>query len=147
MKYYEGMKEPWKRFEATEEDWNDGEWQRDNAITTPSRLAEIIRLTDNQVSMIVAAIEGGKPMRITPYYASLMGKNPTSVNEKGESIDSRVNAVFTQAVPTPAHYLFQAGVPDTMAEGSRSFGSAYQRYLTRLTCIVSQTTEITTVWD
>lgn len=129
MDYYEGIKEPWKKFGVDQSTWEDPIWQRSNAIENPSDLAEIIQLTSRQVDLIGETLAKGKKMRVLPYNVALMGENPTGVDAEGKSIDDKVNAVFTQGVPTPAHYLFNAGSHDPMAEGSRSIGAAYQRYV------------------
>ncbi|MBN1896667.1 MAG: KamA family radical SAM protein [Candidatus Aenigmarchaeota archaeon] len=130
MEYYLGREDPWKEFGASEEQWKDWRWQRSNVITSPQELSGYIDLSDSQIGMIENTIKSGKPMRITPYYTSLMGRNPTSV-EGGLSIGYNVNGVFLQAVPTPDMYLMKAGTPDPMSEGSRSAGAFYQRYVDR----------------
>ncbi|MEA2036079.1 MAG: hypothetical protein U9O94_01115, partial [Nanoarchaeota archaeon] len=97
MKYYQGIEEPWKLFNSTEENWRDPKWQRDNAIEDPSTLAKFIHLTINQVKMMDTAIRKGKPMRLLPYTISLMEDNPTNVDSEGKSIDDSVNSIFVEA--------------------------------------------------
>ncbi len=129
MEYYTGIEEPWKRFGVDQITWENPAWQRQNAIENPSDLAKVVRLTPRQVELIDSALGRGKKMRVLPYSVALMGDNPTGVDTEGISIDDKVNAIFTQGVPTPAHYLFNVGSEDPMAEGSRSIGAAYQRYV------------------
>jgi lysine 2,3-aminomutase len=132
MKYATGIAEPWTRFGVGEDEWRDWRWQSRNAFTDPGKLAEFLHLNDMQNSMVREAVRRGKKMRIPPYDVALMGDNPT------HSISDRINGVFIQAVPTPAHYLFRAGAKDPMAEGSRSYGAAYQRYPNRVALMVSK---------
>jgi KamA family protein len=139
MEYYNGWKEPWKAFGATTEEWNDWHWQLKNRIEKPSSMREIDELffTEKQMKMMEESWSKGKPMRVTPYYLSLMGNNPTGVDPDGMSISDDINAVFVQAVPIPAYHLFRAGDKDPMAEGSRSVGAAYQRYVNRIAFMFS----------
>lgn len=123
---------PWESFNVTEERWKDWNWQYQNPITTASALSEHIHLTGTQKEMIDSSISSGKKMRITPYYLSLMGKNPTNVDNKGHSIGSNVNHIFLQSVPVPAHYILKAGYEDPMGEDPRSFFAVYERYPDRV---------------
>ncbi|MBN2330602.1 MAG: KamA family radical SAM protein [Candidatus Aenigmarchaeota archaeon] len=138
MEYRTGIKEPWKRFGATEEDWHNWRWQARNSFTDPDQLSEFLGLTDLQAKMVSDSVDRGKRMRIPPYDAALMGPNPTGVDKRGNSISNRINGVFLQGVPTPAHHLFKAGQRDPMAEGSRSYGAVYQRYPDRVALFVSK---------
>ena len=87
-------REPWKDFNATEEQWKDWKWQASNSVTDVDQLADHIRLSEKQAGMIRNTIRDGKPMRITPYYISLMGENPTGVGPDGKDFSGRVNPVF-----------------------------------------------------
>jgi len=137
MEYYVGIEAPWERFNASKKEWEDWRWQLRNSITSSHELAKHVSLTGRQMEMIQASIDNGKKMRISPYYASLMGENPTGIDRGKRSVRNSVNSVFIQSVPTPAHYLFKAGVPDPMSEGSRSAGAAYQRYPDRVALMAS----------
>src|SRR5690606_26871713 len=71
--------ELWKN--VTPEQWNDAGWQRKNSIRSVDQLKRVVRLTDHQESEIRRTIgtlrqEGKEPLRITPYYASLMQEDP-----------------------------------------------------------------------
>jgi lysine 2,3-aminomutase len=73
--------ELWK--DVTPEQWNDPAWQRKNSIRSVDQLKKVIRLTDHQEAEIRRTIgtlrqEGKEPLRITPYYASLVQKDPFS---------------------------------------------------------------------
>ncbi len=133
---YAGFEKSWEEFGVDEKTWKDPSWQVRNSIRRPEELSLYVDLSDAQIGMIGRAIKSGKPMRITPYYASLMGKNPTGV-EHCVSVSDDVSGIFVQSVPTPAHYLFKAGMPDPMSEGSRSVGAAYQRYVDRVALMSS----------
>ncbi len=135
----------WK--DVTPEQWNDPLWQDRNAIKEVDQLKEIVKLNDYQVEALKETIEklraeGKDPMRITPYYASLMQEdpfNPTMM--EGEKEEMRLDPIFLQSVPTPAHNLFpNTGVEAAMAEGSRSYGAAYQRYPNRVALFIAENT-------
>ncbi len=136
MDYYEGIGQPWEMFGVDEATWRNPNWQTGHSIRDPKLLSLYVDLEDAQVEMIGRAIKSGKPMKIPPYYAALMGSNPTGVIA-GKSVSDDVSGVFVQSVPTPAYYLFKAGVPDPMSEGTRSAGAAYQRYVDRVALMSS----------
>ncbi len=86
--------------------------------------------------------QGKEPMRITPYYASLMSEDPFHPQlEEGEKPEKRLDPIFWQSVPTPANLLFpDTGVEGAMSEGTRSYGAAYQRYPNRVALFVAENT-------
>ncbi|MBI2874957.1 MAG: lysine 2,3-aminomutase [Firmicutes bacterium] len=59
------------RENTREEDWRDWRWQLRNAVTTISRLAEIIRLTPVESGSLKRVLRETF-LSITPYYAGLM---------------------------------------------------------------------------
>lgn len=133
--------------DVTDEEWNDPAWQKRNAIRTIDQLSQVIRLTDHQRSEISRTIDvlrsqGKEPLRITPYYASLMQEYPFNpVFAEGEKDSMRLDPIFWQSVPTPANLLFQdTGKEGLMEEGSRSYGAAYQRYPNRVALFVAENT-------
>ncbi|MHC1733973.1 MAG: KamA family radical SAM protein [Bacteroidales bacterium] len=136
--------ELWK--DVTPEQWNDPAWQRKNSIRSIDQLKKVIRLTDHQEAEIRRTIgtlrhEGKEPLRITPYYASLMQKDPFNPVFFGELSKKRLDPIFWQSVPTPANLMFpDAGVEGAMSEGSRSYGAAYQRYPNRVALFVAENT-------
>ncbi len=135
----------WK--DVTENQWNDPIWQRKNSIKSVEQLSKVIKLTEFQRSEIQRTIDvlrqqGKEPMRLTPYYASLMQEDPFNpVMLEGEKPETRLDPIFWQSVPTPANLLFpDTGKEGSMKEGSRSFGAAYQRYPNRVALFVAENT-------
>ncbi len=135
----------WENVSETE--WNDPIWQDKNSIKDVEHLNKVIKLNNYQKSEIKRVIsqmksEGKEPMRITPYYASIMQYdvfNPKMY--PGEKEEIRLDPIFLQSVPTPAHLLFpNTGVEDAMDEENRSYGAAYQRYPNRVALFVAENT-------
>ncbi|MBP9019126.1 MAG: hypothetical protein KBG04_04825, partial [Bacteroidales bacterium] len=123
--------ELWKN--VSDKDWNDPLWQQKNSIKTVEQLSKVITLTDYQKKEIERTVstlisQGKEPLRITPYYASLIQEDPFHpILPKGEKPEKRLDPIFWQSVPTPANLLFpDTGIEGAMAEGSRSYGAAYQ---------------------
>lgn len=132
---------------VTDGQWNDPKWQLKNSIRSVDQLKKVIRLNPYQQSEIERTIialkrQGKDPMRITPYYASLMHEDPFHpVMLPGEKAEKRLDPIFWQCVPTPANLLFpNTGLEGAMSESSRSFGAAYQRYPNRLALFVAENT-------
>lgn len=135
----------WKN--VSKEQWNDAQWQMQNSIKTVEQLKKVIKLNAYQEKEIERTLtslknEGKEPLRITPYYASLIQADPFHPtllpNEKSEK---RLDPIFWQSVPTPANLLFpNTGIECAMSEGSRSFGAAYQRYPNRVALFVAENT-------
>lgn len=134
----------WK--DVTEEQWNDPSWQRKNSIRSVDQLKRVIKLNDHQEAEIRRTIatlrqEGKEPLRITPYYASLMQEDPFNPVFFGDVSKKRLDPIFWQSVPTPANLMFpDAGVEGAMSEGSRSYGAVYQRYPNRVALFVAENT-------
>jgi len=133
--------------DVTEEEWQDAQWQMKNAIRTVDQLKKVIRLNDYQVAEIERTIvalkqQGKEPFRMTPYYALLMQADPFHPKMlPGEKEEQRLDPIFWQSVPTPAHLLFpDTGIEGAMSEGSRSFGAVYQRYPNRVALFVAENT-------
>ncbi len=131
----------------TESQWKDANWQKKNSIRGVEQLAKVIELNDYQKSEIERTVktlknQGKEPLRITPYYASLMCSDPFHPEMlDGEKSYKRLDPVFWQSVPTPANLLFpDTGAEGAMCESSRSFGAAYQRYPNRLALFVAENT-------
>ncbi len=137
--------EVWK--DVTDEQWNDPHWQLRNSIFTVEKLKKVILLNEYQEKEIQRTLEtlkaeGKEPLRITPYYASLMNEDPFNpVLLPGEKSKNRLDPIFWQSVPTPANLLFpDTGMEGAMCEGSRSYGAAYQRYPNRVALFVTENT-------
>lgn len=136
--------ELWK--DVTDEEWNDPKWQKKNSIRTVDQLTRVITLGSYQEAEIRRTVgtlraEGKEPLRISPYYASLMQEDPFNPVSFGEVSKKRIDPVFWQSVPTPANLMFpDAGVEGAMSEGSRSYGAAYQRYPNRVALFVAENT-------
>ena len=137
--------ELWK--DVTEEQWNDTNWQLKNSIRSVDQLKKVIKLNPFQADEIERTLvalknEGKEPLRITPYYASLMQEDPFHpVMLSGEKSKKRLDPIFWQSVPTPANLLFpDTGVEGAMDEGSRSYGAVYQRYPNRVALFVAENT-------
>jgi lysine 2,3-aminomutase len=62
---------------ASISDWSNWQWQLRNSIYTASQLQGIIRLSYDEIKAMCRACTG-LPLRITPYYASLMEKEDPS---------------------------------------------------------------------
>jgi hypothetical protein len=56
---------------ATEKDWSSWNWQIRNSITNIEQLKRICNLTDSEIKPI-SDKNNSLPLRITPYYASLI---------------------------------------------------------------------------
>ncbi len=147
--FYEPRKfneiELWKCI--SEKQWYDPKWQIKNSLRTVEQLARVIKLNKRQQESIHNTLEimkqqGKEPMRITPYYASLMQADPFHPEMlPGEKQHKRLDPIFWQSVPTPANLLFpDTGIEGAMGEESRSYGAAYQRYPNRVALFVAQNT-------
>ncbi|HNW89899.1 MAG TPA: KamA family radical SAM protein [Bacteroidales bacterium] len=147
--FYEPRKfnsiELWKNL--TDEQWYNAAWQTKNSIRSIEQLKKVIKLNKFQETEIERTLktlksQGKEPLRITPYYATLMHEDPFHpVLLPGEKAEKRLDPVFWQSVPTPANLLFpNTGVEGAMSEGSRSYGAAYQRYPNRVALFVAENT-------
>jgi lysine 2,3-aminomutase len=56
---------------TTIDSWNDWKWQLRNAITSIDELKKILKLSEKEI-MAINNLKGRLPMRITPYFASLI---------------------------------------------------------------------------
>ena len=135
----------WKN--VTDEQWNDANWQLKNSIRSVEQLKKVIKLNSLQVKEIERVVqtlesEGKDPLRITPYYATLMHEDPFHPEMlPGEKAEKRLDPIFWQSVPTPANLLFSdTGIEGAMSEGSRSYGAVYQRYPNRVALFVAENT-------
>jgi lysine 2,3-aminomutase len=137
--------EPWK--DVRDEQWNDPKWQMKNTIRSVHQLKQVIQLNDHQEKEIARTLstlrkQGKEPMRITPYYATIMQADPFNPQLlPGEKPKKRLDPIFWQSVPTPANLLFpDTGAEGAMSESTRSYGAAYQRYPNRVALFVAENT-------
>lgn len=84
-----------KHFRASEEDWNDYRWHLRHVIRSSSQLEVLIKLKKEEKEAIDKAREGNLPFGITPYYVSLMDREPHR---------QRDHAVRAQVIP-PLDYV------------------------------------------
>lgn len=135
----------WKNI--SDDQWNNPDWQKCNSIRSVDQLKKVITLSSYQAGAIqktldTLRLEGKEPLRITPYYTTLMNKDPFHPDLLPlEQPKHRLDPIFWQCVPTPANLLFpDTGIEDAMHEGKRSFGAAYQRYPNRVALFVAENT-------
>jgi lysine 2,3-aminomutase len=57
--------------QATTDSWNDWKWQLRNSITNLEELKKIMKLSDKEI-LAINNLKGRLPLRITPYFASLI---------------------------------------------------------------------------
>lgn len=130
----------------TDKEWFNPKWQQQNSIRDVRQLKQVIKLLPHQLKSIAETVitlnkQGKEPLRITPYYASLMQADPFHPQIFGEYNKKRLDPVFWQSVPTPANLLFpDAGKEALMKEHKRSYGAAYQRYPNRVALFVAENT-------
>lgn len=119
---------------STPNDWSSWQWQIKNSITSTAQLNKLISLSDEEIKP-----EEGKndnlPLRITPYYASLLRSNairkavvPTfyeMINSEGEASDP-LSEEHDSPVPNIVHRY-----PDRVLFLVTGFCSTYCRYCTR----------------
>ena len=132
---------------VSENDWYDARWQIKNSIRNVDQLKEVIQLSPYQEYEINRTVsimksEGKDPLRISPYYASLMHEDPFFPAWPHNLISrKKIDPIFWQSVPTPANLLFpDAGPEGAMKEADRSYGAAYQRYPNRVALLVAPNT-------
>lgn len=124
--------------EASEEEWNDWRWQARHRIRTLAQLERLFVLSDDERAA-VARLSGGLPVGITPYYASLMGREDPQeplrrthipvgdefVTTPGEAADP-LGEDHDTVVPGLVHRY-----PDRVLFLVTGFCSTYCRYCTR----------------
>ncbi|MHC1703340.1 MAG: KamA family radical SAM protein [Tenuifilaceae bacterium] len=123
---------------ATEKDWNSWQWQVKNGITSINQLRQILNLTQEEL-LAIDNDHYSLPLRITPYYASLLSTEDPSqalrrtmvptISEltmtRGECADP-LGEEHHSPVPNLVHRY-----PDRVLFLSTGFCSAYCRYCTR----------------
>lgn len=123
---------------VSEKDWNSWQWQIKNSYTSLKQLSKILNLSDSEVKP-EKDLSDALPVRITPYYASLLDKN-----NPGQALRRSVVPVFEEFIVSPGE------ASDPLSEGHTSpvpnivhrypdrvlflvtgFCSTYCRYCTR----------------
>ena len=124
--------------ESTPADWSSWSWQVKNSITTTAQLNKIIRLSDEEIKPIDGRNDT-LPLRITPYYASLLAHSSPSdairksvvptfyemIAGEGEASDPLSEEHYSP-VPNIVHRY-----PDRVLFLVTGFCSTYCRYCTR----------------
>ncbi len=123
---------------ADEKDWFNWKWQLSHSITSAAQLGRIVDLTEDELRAVSG--EGGMlPLRITPYYASLLSKEdphqplrrcvvPVTAEHRrcfGEAEDP-LHEEHDSPVPGLVHRY-----PDRVLFLATGFCSTYCRYCTR----------------
>jgi len=123
---------------ANAESWNDWRWQLRNSFTTAEALSRVMTLTGDEINTL-NRLKGRLPLRITPYYLSLIYDSgpwsplrrtmiPTSdelIITDAEKADP-LNEMGSSPVPGIVHRY-----PDRALFTVTQFCSSYCRYCTR----------------
>ena len=124
--------------EASERDWNNWHWQLRNSVTTIQKLSKFLDLSVNEIRP-AQAINDTLPIRITPYYLSLLDKYKADqplrksvvpvfdefLVSRGEASDP-LSESHHSPVPNIVHRY-----PDRVLFLVTGFCSTYCRYCTR----------------
>ncbi len=123
---------------AGDDVWNDWTWQLRHSVTRRDQLARFIRLTDREAGA-AALLAGRLPLRITPYYLSLIDSNdsgdpirrmmvptPDELQTWPEERSDSLNEQGSTPVPGLIHRY-----PDRVLFLVTQFCSSYCRYCTR----------------
>lgn len=141
---------------TSENEWNDWKWQLSHSIMSADALQRFVDLTDEERSAISGI--GCFPMRITPYYLSLIdGKNPEQPIRKTmiPRVQEHIKGFGEMADPLAEdHHSPVPGIvhryPDRVLFLCTGFCSAYCRYCTRSRMVGNERTIhtfSTSVWD
>lgn len=123
---------------ATEADWSNWHWQIRNSIVSLEQIKRIVKLTHGEYSGIVKHTSG-LPLRITPYYASLISRD-----DPAQALRRTVVPVGDEHLVTPGEAQDPLGeegqspvqglvhrYPDRVLFLTTGFCSTYCRYCTR----------------
>ncbi|HTX87359.1 MAG TPA: KamA family radical SAM protein [Bacteroidales bacterium] len=124
--------------EASEKDWCNWHWQLKNSVTTLEQLSRFLRLSENEIRP-KTGVNDSLPVRITPYYLSLLDKYNTEqplrksavpvfdefITSPGEASDP-LSEGHHSPVPNLVHRY-----PDRVLFLATGFCSTYCRYCTR----------------
>ena len=124
--------------QATDKQWNSWRWQIQNSYSSFKKLAEILNL--EQVEDVDFLSKSRKlPLRITPYYASLLYGKPMDYPLNKSVVPSRLELILSPGEESdPLHeeemcpvYNLVHRYPDRVLMLSTGFCSVYCRYCTR----------------
>ncbi len=118
--------------------WNDWRWQLRNSFTTLESLSRIMVLTDDEVYAI-NKLKNRLPLRITPYFASLIYDSEPGTALRRTMIPSGDEMIITEAeMSDPLNEMGSSPVPgivhrypDRALFTVTQFCSSYCRYCTR----------------
>ncbi|HON95287.1 MAG TPA: KamA family radical SAM protein [Deltaproteobacteria bacterium] len=123
---------------ATEADWSNWHWQIRNSIVSLEQIKRLVSLTHGEYSGIIRHTSG-LPLRITPYYASLISRNdPTQalrrtvvpVSDEYLVSSGEAQDPLGEEVQSPVQGLVHR-YPDRALFLTTGFCSTYCRYCTR----------------
>ncbi|MEW5733798.1 MAG: KamA family radical SAM protein [Thermodesulfobacteriota bacterium] len=100
-----------KHFAATEREWADWKWHAKNIIRGVETLEKLVKLTDEEREAVRLARLHRIPFGITPYYLSLMDREPGGDNDR---------AVRAQVIPS-LHYVKAMAAAKDCRETSMDF--------------------------
>jgi lysine 2,3-aminomutase len=123
--------------EATPGNWNDWRWQIKNSITKPGQLVKLFKVAD--VADTEQQKSGMLPLRITPYYASLIWESESDSPLRKSIIPSAAEHILSKGeIADPLHEKHDSPIPnvvhrypDRVLFLATGFCSAYCRYCTR----------------
>lgn len=87
-------------FDADENDWNDFRWHLKHVITEAETLGHLIDLKSDEREAVELARKHRLPFGITPYYLSLMDKDPSGKHDR---------AVRAQVIPSMHYVTYMIG--------------------------------------
>jgi len=123
---------------ATADSWNDWKWQLRNSITNIEDLKKIIKLSDKEI-LAINNLKGRLPLRITPYFASLIWNTNSSHPLRRNVVpvvEELLQSSAEQSDPLHEHsYSPVKGIvhryPDRVLFTVTQVCSSYCRYCTR----------------
>jgi len=125
---------------SSTEDWNSWQWQIKNSITNVNQLEQFINLTADERSYFEHELTNNiLPVRITPYYASLLDSNNPKqalrksvipIVEEFSLYKGEVSDPLSEAQHQPVKNIVHR-YPDRVLFLATGFCSTYCRYCTR----------------
>lgn len=124
--------------QTTDKQWNSWRWQIQNSYTNFKKLSEILNISDiNDFDFLIKSKK--LPLRITPYYASLMYGKPLNYPLSKSVVPNKLELLVSPGEENdPLHEESMCPVnnlvhryPDRVLMLSTEFCSVYCRYCTR----------------